>query len=80
MVLVKPCTCALRLPPGVMCVYLIIIADMLVGSAPEYGGVLPTMLGRHDGPWFLSRPLVVSCLPLRRAARLLAWPGLRTLL
>lgn len=45
---------------GVMIVYLIIIADMLVGAAPDYAGVLPTMLGRHDNPWFLHRAFVVS--------------------
>lgn len=44
---------------GVMITYCIIVADMLVGSAPEYQGVLPTMLGRHDGPWFLTRAFVV---------------------
>lgn len=44
---------------GVMIVYLIIIADMLVGAAPDWNGVLPTLFGRHDGVWFLSRPFVV---------------------
>lgn len=39
--------------------YLIIIADMLVGAAPNWEGVLPTLLSRHDGVWFLSRPFVV---------------------
>jgi hypothetical protein len=39
---------------------LIIIADMLVGAAPEYNGVIPTILGRHDNPWFLQRAFVVS--------------------
>lgn len=42
-----------------MIVYLIIIADMLVGAAPDWHGVLPTILDRHDGVWFLSRPFVV---------------------
>lgn len=52
--------CSRRVYSGVMIVYLIIIADMLVGSAPQWSGVLTTLLGRHDGPWFLSRPFVVS--------------------
>ena len=43
-----------------MIIYLIIISDMLVGAAPEFGGVLPAMLGRHDNPWWLSRAFVVS--------------------
>ncbi|KAL6774169.1 hypothetical protein ACKKBG_A24015 [Auxenochlorella protothecoides x Auxenochlorella symbiontica] len=47
---------------GVMIVYLIIIADMLVGAAPEWHGVLPTLLDRHDGVWFLSRPFVCAVL------------------
>lgn len=50
---------ALALLVGVMIVYLIIIADMLVGAAPDWNGVLPTLLGRHDGVWYLSRPFVV---------------------
>ncbi|GAB4822555.1 hypothetical protein N2152v2_009601 [Parachlorella kessleri] len=49
---------------GVMVVYLIIIADVLVGGAPEFGGVLPTLLNRHDNPWFLCRPIVVAVLVL----------------
>lgn len=44
---------------GVMIIYLLIIADMLIGSAPDYGGVLPVAFGRFDNPWFLSRPFVV---------------------
>lgn len=44
---------------GVMIVYLIIIADMLVGSAPKWEGVLTTLLHRHDAPWFLTRSFVV---------------------
>ncbi len=31
--------------------YCVIIADVLVGSAPAYTGMLPTLLGRHDNPW-----------------------------
>ena len=34
----------------------VIIADVLVGSPPQYGGMLPAMLGRHDNPWWLARP------------------------
>jgi amino acid permease len=56
------------LPAGVVVVYLIIIADMLCGSAPEFAGVLPTLLGRHDGVWFLSRPFVVRVARGARAA------------
>ena len=41
-----------------------IIADVLVGSAPAYHGVLPSLLGRHDGPWWLSRPAVLAGLIL----------------
>ncbi|KAL4427706.1 hypothetical protein ABPG75_001795 [Micractinium tetrahymenae] len=47
---------------GVMIGYNVIIADVLVGSAPRYSGVLPTLLGRHDNPWFLSRPAVLAAL------------------
>lgn len=42
--------------------YNVIIADMLVGSAPHYSGMLPTLLARHDGPWWLSRPFVLAAL------------------
>ncbi|KAL4421082.1 hypothetical protein ABPG77_001377 [Micractinium sp. CCAP 211/92] len=47
---------------GVMVGYCVIIADVLVGSAPAYTGMLPTLLGRHDNPWFLSRPAVLALL------------------
>ncbi|KDD77191.1 transmembrane amino acid transporter protein [Helicosporidium sp. ATCC 50920] len=47
---------------GVMIVYLIIIADMLVGSAPKWEGVLTTLLHRHDAPWFLTRSYVTGVL------------------
>lgn len=41
---------------GVMIVYLIIIDDMLVGSAPHYHGLLPYFLGPFDVlPWYISR-------------------------
>jgi hypothetical protein len=43
-----------------MLIYLLIVGDMLVGSPPHYAGVLPTALGRHDGPWWLGRNFVVS--------------------
>lgn len=43
---------------GVMIVYLIIIADLLVGNAPEWHGILPTLLNRHDAPWWLQRNFV----------------------
>lgn len=42
----------------------IIIADMLVGSAPQFGGVLPELFNRHDNPWWLSRAFVVRTLAL----------------
>lgn len=45
---------------GVMVIYLIIIGDVLVGSAPSYNGVIPTVLGVHASiPWYLSRPSTV---------------------
>ena len=44
------------------CSYNVIIADVLVGSAPRYTGFLPTLLGRHDSPWWLSRPCVLAAL------------------
>lgn len=40
--------------------YCVIIADVLVGSAPAFTGVLPTLLDRHDDPWWLSRPAVLA--------------------
>eukprot|EP00887_Chlorella_sp_A99_P004364 scaffold15.g4364.t1 len=49
---------------GVMCVYEIVIADMLVGSAPGFRGVLPAIFGRHDGVWWLSRWFVSGGLTL----------------
>ena len=44
--------------------YCVIISDVLVGAASTgYTGVLPTLLGRHDGPWWLSRATVLgACL------------------
>ena len=44
------------------CLPAVIIADVLVGSPPEYGGMLPAMLGRHDNPWWLARPAVLAAL------------------
>lgn len=41
-----------------------IIADVLVGSAPDFRGVLPSVLGLHDGVWWLSRPAVLAVLML----------------
>lgn len=37
---------ALSLPLPAPCSYNVIIADVLVGSAPEYNGMLPSVLGR----------------------------------
>lgn len=31
-----------------------------MGSAPAFTGVLPTLLGRHDAPWWLSRAAVLA--------------------
>jgi hypothetical protein len=42
--------------------YNVIIADVLVGSAPHYTGLLPTLLRRHDNPAWLSRPAVLAAL------------------
>lgn len=47
----RPDLCALPAAGGVMVGYCVIIADVLVGSAPAYTGMLPTLLGRHDNPW-----------------------------
>ncbi|EFN57306.1 hypothetical protein CHLNCDRAFT_51413 [Chlorella variabilis] len=47
---------------GVMVGYNVIIADMLVGSAPNFTGMLPTVLNRHDNPWWLARPAVLAYL------------------
>lgn len=55
------------LPPSLAllpCSYNVIIADVLVGSPPAYSGVLPSLLGRHDGAWWLSRPAVLAALLL----------------
>lgn len=51
--------------------YCVIISDILVGSAPAYSGVLPTLLGRHDGVWWLSRPAVLGALLLAVVAPML---------
>ncbi|KAI3429739.1 hypothetical protein D9Q98_010054 [Chlorella vulgaris] len=49
---------------GVMIGYNVIIADVLVGSSPKFNGMLPTIAGRHDNPWFLSRGFVLAALLL----------------
>lgn len=49
---------------GVMVVYIIIISDIMVGSAPEWHGIIPTLLDIHDGPWWLSRLVVSAALVL----------------
>lgn len=44
-----------------MTVYLIILGDIMVGSAPLYGGLLASWFGLDAGStWYLSRPFVVS--------------------
>ena len=43
---------------GVMIVYLIIIDDMLIGSAPTFNGIIPYFFGPFDPvnmPWYISR-------------------------
>lgn len=56
-----------------MTVYLIILGDIMVGSAPLYGGLLASWFGLDAGStWYLSRPFVVSTayvLPCKGAAR-----------
>ncbi len=47
-----------------ICRYNVIIADGLVGSSPNFNGMLPTIAGRHDNPWFLSRGFVLAALLL----------------
>ena len=47
---------------GAMIVYLMIIADILVGVAPNYNGVLCVLLNRHDSVWWLSRNFVIFVL------------------
>jgi hypothetical protein len=47
-----------------ICRYNVIIADVLVGSSPKFNGMLPTIAGRHDNPWFLSRGFVLAALLL----------------
>jgi amino acid permease len=50
----------------------VIIADMLVGSAPDWHGLLPYLLSRHDGPWFLRRWAVTGGLVLTVVCPMLA--------
>lgn len=38
-----------------MVVYFIMIADLLIGTAPTFEGVLPTLFDNHSNPWYLSR-------------------------
>lgn len=45
---------------GVQIVYNILLGDMLVGSAPDFAGVIPTWLGRHEGTGLVSREFVVG--------------------
>lgn len=41
-----------------MVVYFIMIADLLIGTAPSFEGVLPTLFDNHTNPWYLSRCVV----------------------
>jgi hypothetical protein len=43
-------------------VYLMICADILVGVAPNYNGVLCEIFQDHTGVWYLSREFVVVVL------------------
>lgn len=56
---------------GVMVVYLMIIADQLVGRAPSYEGLLPTLLGMPGGEGLLSRAAVTGSLLICVVAPLL---------
>lgn len=42
---------------GVMVVYIIMVADLVVGQAPTFTGLLPSALGMHldPPPWWLTR-------------------------
>lgn len=55
---------------GVMIVYEIVISDMLVGSAPNYHGLLPFILDRQ-GVWWLSRGFVSGILTVLTVAPML---------
>lgn len=56
---------------GVMIVYLMIIADQLVGKSPDYEGLLPSLLEKPGGKGWLSREAVTGCLILSVVAPLL---------
>jgi amino acid permease len=45
---------------GVMVVYLVIMGDILIGTAPTYSGVLPTLLPGHVDAWYMHRETVVG--------------------
>lgn len=46
---------------GSMIIYLIIIADILCGVAPDYNGLITNIIGIHDpSVVYVSRPFVVS--------------------
>jgi len=50
---------------GVMVVYLITIADILVGSSPHPQGILPRLFNhKYDDCWFLTRWFVLGVLSL----------------
>jgi amino acid permease len=54
---------------GSMVIYLIIMGDLLVGVAPDYSGLITNLIGVHDpSVWYVSRPFVVSALPLMQPA------------
>ena len=63
---------------GVMVVYLIIISDMLVGSAPTWTGLLPYLLGLTEVPWWLCRWSVSGALVAAVVTPMLATRDLST--
>ena len=40
------------------------LGDVLVGSAPDYTGVVSSLLGIHGSAWYVTRHFVVSFLLL----------------
>uniref|UniRef100_A0A1D2A8A4 Amino acid transporter transmembrane domain-containing protein n=2 Tax=Auxenochlorella protothecoides TaxID=3075 RepID=A0A1D2A8A4_AUXPR len=58
---------------GTMIIYLIIIADVLVGVPPHYSGLVTNLVGIHDpAVWYVSRPVVVGALCVLCLAPLLS--------
>lgn len=58
---------------GSMIIYMIIMADVLVGVPPHYSGLVTNALGVHDpSVWYVSRPFVVGALCVLCLAPLLS--------